>query len=60
MAADRPPLDAAPEGWDLVPPMARIVDRGDLAHRPSDIGAMELYATPIVATDPFELIDALR
>ncbi|MGH2418046.1 MAG: hypothetical protein ACRDFY_06905, partial [Candidatus Limnocylindria bacterium] len=59
LALWRPPLgDVA--GWDLVPPMARIVDRGDLAHRPSDIGAMELYATPIVGSDPYELIDALR
>jgi hypothetical protein len=40
--------------------MARIVDRGHLGQRPSDIGAMELYATPIVGSDPFELIDALR
>ena len=48
------------EGWDLVPPIARIVDRGDPFQRPSDIGAMELYATPIVGSDPYELIDALR
>ena len=59
LAVWRPPLGPA-EGWDLVPPIARIVDRGDLGQRPSDIGAMELYATPIVGSDPFELIDALR
>jgi len=59
LALWRPPLALA-DGWELVPPIARIVDRGDPLARPSDIGAMELYATPIVRTDPFELIDALR
>jgi hypothetical protein len=59
LAVWRPPLAHA-DGWELVPPMARIVDRGDPAHRASDIGAMELYATPIVGSDPYELIDALR
>ena len=59
LAVWRPPLATA-EGWDLVPPIARIVDRGDPFQRPSDIGAMELYATPIVGSDPYELIDALR
>lgn len=59
LAVWRPPLaDAA--GWELVPPIARIVDRGDPSQRPSDIGAMELYGTPIVGSDPYELIDALR
>ena len=57
----RPPLgDAARDGWELVPPIVRLVDRGDPAVRPSDIGAMELYATPIVGSDPHEVIEALR
>jgi hypothetical protein len=55
----RPPL-GAPTGWEQVPPIARIVDRGDPFQRASDIGAMELFATPIVASDPYELIEALR
>ncbi|HEX5039153.1 MAG TPA: hypothetical protein VFW95_03350 [Candidatus Limnocylindria bacterium] len=59
LALWRPPLDGPPE-WRWLRPMARIVDRGDLASRPSDIGAMELFATPIVGTDPYELIAALR
>jgi hypothetical protein len=59
LALWRPPLGTAP-GWEMVPPIARLVDRGQPAQRPSDIGAMELYATPIVGSDPFELIDALR
>jgi hypothetical protein len=57
----RPPLtDSLRDGWDLVPPIVRLVDRGDPASRPSDIGAMELYATPIVGGDPYEVIEALR
>ena len=51
----RDPLGA--EGG--APPVARIVDRGDLAARPSDIGAMELYGTPIVGSDPYDVIAAL-
>lgn len=36
------------------PPVVwRIVDRGDRAVRHADIGCMELFGTPVVATDPF-------
>ena len=59
LALWRPPLDADP-AWGWLRPMARIVDRGNLASRPSDIGAMELFATPIVGSDPFELAATLR
>jgi hypothetical protein len=59
LALWRRPLGTDP-AWRWLRPMARIVDRGDLAQRPSDIGAMELYATPIVGSDPYELIAALR
>lgn len=59
LALWRPPL-GHPEGWDAIPPIARLVDRGDPFARPSDIGAMELYGTPIVASDPYDLIEALR
>jgi hypothetical protein len=45
---------------DPMPPIVRIVDRGDPALRPSDIGAMELFGTPIVGSDPYELLDSLR
>jgi hypothetical protein len=59
LALWRPPLDE-PAEWAWLPPIARIVDRGDPARRPSDIGAMELYATPVVASDPYEVADAVR
>ena len=43
-----------------MPPIVRLVDRGDPFHRrPSDIGAMELYGTPIVGSDPYEVAAAL-
>jgi hypothetical protein len=57
LALWRPPLAAVD---DPFPPIVRIVDRGDPAIRPSDIGAMELYGSPIVASDPYELVAALR
>jgi hypothetical protein len=63
LALWRPPLTdggGAPPGWEDFPTMVRIVDRGDLFSRPSDIGAMELYGTPIVASDPYDVVSALR
>jgi len=59
LALWRPPLAHA-EGWEAIPPIVRLIDRGDPSMRPSDIGAMELYGTPIVGSDPYDLIEALR
>ncbi|HEX7172176.1 MAG TPA: hypothetical protein VF365_06170 [Candidatus Limnocylindria bacterium] len=47
-------------GWESFPTIAWLVDRGDPFTRPSDIGAMELYGTPIVGSDPYEAIRAIR
>ncbi|ABG05486.1 conserved hypothetical protein [Rubrobacter xylanophilus DSM 9941] len=55
-----PPSGPAPEDWSGFPAVVRIVDRGDPASRTSDIGAMELYAAPVVASDPFRVAAALR
>lgn len=63
LALWRPPLTAdgaPPSGWEGFPTMVRIVDRGDPFSRPSDIGAMELYGTPIVGGDPYDVIAALQ
>jgi hypothetical protein len=60
MAVYLPPLSPDGEDWRRFPPIARLVDRGDPANRTSDIGAMELYAASVIATDPFRLADALR
>lgn len=46
--------------WRTFPVIVRLVDRGDPASRNSDFGAMELFGGSIVASDPFELIAALR
>ena len=63
LVLQRPPLDpdrATRDGWTRLPPVVRIVDRGDPDSRSSDIGAMELYAASVVGTDPFEVADQLR
>ena len=55
-----PPLAPADEDWSGFPTVVHVVDRGDPANRTSDIGAMELYAASVVASDPFRVADALR
>jgi hypothetical protein len=63
LALHRPPLDAsvaAANGWEQLPPVVRLVDRGDPDSRSSDIGAMELYAASVVGGDPYELTHDLR
>ncbi|MBI2773237.1 MAG: hypothetical protein HYX56_01915 [Chloroflexi bacterium] len=60
MALYVPPLVPDGEEWRRFPPVARLVDRGDPANRTSDIGAMELYAASVIASDPFAVADALR
>jgi hypothetical protein len=60
LALWRAPLTADPTGWEEFPTIVRMVDRGDPSIRPSDIGAMELYGTPIVGSDPYDVIDAVR
>lgn len=56
----RPPLGPTTEDWQGFPVMVRIVDRGDPASRTVDIGAMELYAASVVASDPFKLAEVLK
>jgi hypothetical protein len=60
MAVYLPPLSPDGEDWRRFPPIARLVDRGDPGNKTSDIGAMELYAASVIATDPFRLADQLR
>jgi hypothetical protein len=48
-----PPIAPTAESWGGFPVIARIVDRGSLETRTSDIGGMEMYAEPVVAADPF-------
>jgi hypothetical protein len=44
------------EDWDGFPAIVRLVDRGDLQNRTTDVGCMELYGSSVVASDPFEVI----
>ncbi len=39
--------------------IVRLVDRGSLEDRNSDIGAMELYAASVISSDPFKLAQVL-
>src|SRR5918999_441470 len=55
-----PPLGSTREDWSDFPTVVYIVDRGDPSNRTSDIGAMELYAASVVASDPFRVAVALR
>jgi hypothetical protein len=55
-----PPLAPVDEDWSGFPTLVHLVDRGSPANRTSDIGAMELYAASVVASDPFRVADLLR
>lgn len=51
-----PPQDGE---WGEFPVLVHLVDRGEPASRTSDMGAMELYAASVVASDPFRVAQAL-
>jgi hypothetical protein len=55
-----PPLSPVEEDWSGFPTVVHIVDRGSPSSRTSDVGAMELYAASVVASDPFRVAEALR
>lgn len=46
--------------WEDFPIIVRIVDRGDLTNRTADFGAMELYASSVVSSDPFAVARELK
>lgn len=60
MAVYLPPIAPVPEDWEGFPVVVRIVDRGDVDNRVSDIGAMELYASSVVCSDPFVVASILK
>lgn len=53
------PIDSVPEDWSDFPVIARLVDRGRLDQVPSDIGAMELFGSSVISSDPFAVAEAL-
>jgi hypothetical protein len=54
------PIDSTPEDWSGFPVIARMVDRGPLQSKLSDIGAMELFGSSVISGDPFLVAAALR
>jgi hypothetical protein len=54
-----PPLGPTTEDWSGVPVIARVCDRGAPLSVRNDWGAMELYGTPVVTADPFEVAAGL-
>jgi len=55
-----PPLNKDKE-WKGFPIIARIVDRGDLSSRTTDIGGMELYArTNVIEADPYKVFEKVK
>ncbi len=55
-----PPIGPVEEDWGGFPVLVRVLDRGDPMNRTADMAAMELYASSIVSSDPFRVIEALR
>jgi hypothetical protein len=53
------PIDSVPEDWSGFPFVVRIVDRGDPNNKTADFGAMELYASSVVTSDPFQVAPTL-
>ncbi len=54
------PIDSVVEDWRDFPMVVRIVDRGDLNNKTADMGAMELYASSVISSDPFAVARALQ
>ncbi|PIR42868.1 hypothetical protein CO058_02215 [candidate division WWE3 bacterium CG_4_9_14_0_2_um_filter_35_11] len=55
-----PPLSKTAEVWEHMPIIVRIVDRGSLSAKTSDIGSMELYAQSVIGSNPYLVFDAIK
>ena len=55
-----PPFGLTGEDWSGFPVVVRIVDRGDPMNRTVDVAAMELYASSVLFSDPFQVMGALK
>jgi hypothetical protein len=55
-----PPLADTREDWAGFPAVVRLVDRGDLNCKTADVGAMELYAASVIASDPFKVAEVMQ
>jgi hypothetical protein len=54
------PIGKPQEEWSKFPVIVRVVDRGDPSSRTSDFGAMDLYGSSTIVSDPFQVVAALR
>jgi hypothetical protein len=55
-----PPIAPVSEDWSGFPVLVRVLDRGNPMNRTADMAAMELYASSIVSSDPFRVIEVVR
>jgi len=55
-----PPLAETKESWEEFPVLVRLVDRGDPRITTCDMGSMELYASSVISSDPWEVAWLLR
>ncbi|MBI2864374.1 MAG: hypothetical protein HYX94_07415 [Chloroflexi bacterium] len=60
VAVYQPPIAPASEDWSGFPTIVRLVDRGDPMNRTNDMGAMELYASSVISSDPFAVARVMR
>jgi hypothetical protein len=60
LALCTPPLGEVKESWEDFPVLVRLVDRGSPESRVSDIGAMELFASSVIAGNPLEVAEMLK
>ena len=59
LALQMKPIDSVPEDWMGFPAIVRVVDRGEPGNQTSDMGAMELYASSVISSNPFQVMEAL-
>jgi hypothetical protein len=60
VAVYMPPMGKADPDWRGFPVLVHLVDRGDPAAKTADVGAMEMYASAVVSTDPFIVAEAMK
>ena len=60
LAVTTPPLGPTRESWQDFPVIAWLVDRGKLDNPSCDMGALELFASTSVTSDPFLLATKMK
>lgn len=60
LAVYMPPLGPPDADWAGFPTLVFLVDRGDPAAKTADVGAMEMYASAVVSSDPFAVAEEMR